>query len=675
VDSINSALLSLETQYAELEGRYLDLEQDKDKALNEVIRLRELLRLEKEKHKEATNSDMTQFSAMQKQIGLLLKEVHRREDQLQEEEHKIVEAQTEIFILQRCLGDMAEANVDALSRLQKQQVVCKDQEEKVDFLSQNNQQLTEGIGSVVEVLNLDEKYGSLDLMKVDVVVQLLLHEIKCLLNTISDAQDVKQNQILEKSLVVTLLEHFGREVADLRSERSVLKQEWQTKSEELLQLQSERHDLLKISCELRKEMEARNRKVDELKSEAKFLVRQLSELQESRQSLQAEIVKLIEENTSLSSKVYGSREKEKSFDDDFSTLIGEAVRTDILGVIFRSLHEERTAQLQCLHEDFGSLHAAGNELYQEIKLMNKKLGDLQLENNYLEKELSRTLSICDGSGTEVSSGRRRAMRRDTKLLKSGRKSQESVQNMEQRKEVDNAGLEKSNEMLREELQKLKNELQVLRSKEQPVIDVKSCDAEITKLLANMQLATANASLFKEKVLELIVTCESFEISDMVQKEVLKEEITRRNSYVDELKDKLNAIEIENRRLKVDLNGDFTLLGALQTEVDALEKQTLSLAKDCLPPSMLKKEVYIFCYVIIQESLVLVLRVRVAERDFLPQDVSAGWQLPDLARLDAVHEVEPPHPRPQRLARGLEHAQRARLHHEHPPAPARRAQPD
>ena len=142
---------------------------------------------------------------------------------------------------------MAEANADVLARLQKQQVVCKDQEERVDFLSQNNQQLTEGIGSVVEVLNLDEKYGSLDLMKVDVVVQLLLHEIKCLLNTISDAQDVKQNQILEKSLVVTLLEHFGREVADLRSERSVLKQEWQTKSEELLKLQGERHDLLKIS--------------------------------------------------------------------------------------------------------------------------------------------------------------------------------------------------------------------------------------------------------------------------------------------------------------------------------------------------------------------------------------------------------------------------------------------
>lgn len=164
--------------------------------------------------------------------------------------------------------------------------------------------------------------------------------------------------------------------------------------------------------------------------------------------------------------------------------------------------------------------------------------------------------------------------------------------MEQRKEVDNAGLEKSNEMLREELHKLQSEMQLLRNNEQPVIDVRSCDAEISKLLANMQIATANAALFKEKVLELIVTCESCEISEIVQKEVLKEEISRRNSYVDALKDKLSAVEIENRRLKVDLNGDFTVLGALQTEVDALERQTLSLAKDCVPSSKHRKEEFL-----------------------------------------------------------------------------------
>uniref|UniRef100_A0A453JQW9 NAB domain-containing protein n=1 Tax=Aegilops tauschii subsp. strangulata TaxID=200361 RepID=A0A453JQW9_AEGTS len=554
VDSINGALLDLETQYAELEGRHLDLQQEKNVVRNEAVKLQELLRLEREKSQELTHSDKAQFSAIQKQIALLLEDGRHKENQLQDEEHKIVEAQIEIFILQKCLGDLAEANSDVSGQLQKQQEAHKVLEEKLACLTQNNQQLTEGIGSVMEVLQFDEKYGPLDLMKVDVVVQLILHEIKCLLNTISDAQDVKQNQILEKSLVVTLLEHFGREVADLRSERSVLRQEWQAKSEELLQLQSERHDLLKISCDLRKDVEARNRKVDEMKAESKFLVRQLSELQESRQSLQAEIIKLIEENSSQAGKLYDSREKEKSSEDDFSNLIGEAIRTDILGIVFKSLHDERTSELQALHDDFGCLHAAGNELYQEIRLMNKKLGDLQLENNYLEKELSRTLSICDGSSPEIGSARRRTMRRDTKLLKSGRKSlQESAVNVEQRKEVDNAGLEKSNEMLREELHKLQSEMQLLKNNKQPVIDVRSCDAEISKLLANMQIATANAALFKEK---------------------------------------LNAVEIENRRLKVDLNGDFTVLGALQTEVSALEKQTLSLAKDCVPSNKLKKEEFL-----------------------------------------------------------------------------------
>jgi len=79
---------------------------------------------------------------------------------------------------------------------------------------------------------------------------------------------------------------------------------------------------------------------------------------------------------------------------------------------------------------------------------------------------------------------------------------------------------------------------------------------------------------------------------MVQKEVLKEEIIQRNSYVDELKDKLNAVEIENRRLKVDLNGDFMMLGSLQNEVSALEEQTLSLANDCLQSNKLGMEVSI-----------------------------------------------------------------------------------
>jgi chromosome segregation ATPase len=429
-------------------------------------------------------------------------------------------------------------------------------------------------------------------MKLEIIVQLILNEISCLLNNISDAQDVKQNELVERSLVVTLLEHFGQEVADLRSERNVLKQDQQTKTEELLQLQREKEELMKISDEFLEEVEARNHKVDELKAEAKFLVGRLSELQESRKSLQSEMTKLLQANSFLSNELNDSIEKQKMFEHDFSNLVTETVSKDILSVIFRNLHEERTLQLKSLHNNFGCLQTAGSDLYQEIKMMNKRLGEIETENNYLGKELSRTMTVYGGSVVQTAGGKGHPGRRDSSLLNSDRKTQEDYcVNMEvEHREFGDADFQESNEMLQEELFKLRNEVEILRSKEKIVFDIKSCDEEIMKLLANMQMAIMNAALFKEKVLELIITCESFEISAMVQKEVLKEEIIQRNSYVDELKDKLNAVEIENRRLKVDLNGDFTMLGSLQNEVSALEEQTLSLANDCLQSNKLRMEV-------------------------------------------------------------------------------------
>lgn len=590
VDRISDTLQNLEAHYAELEKRHSDLQEEKGSVLDEVIKLQEQIRFERKEHNDLEHSRKSQLDALHEKINVLSQEGWNREEQLEEEEQNIVKAQTEIFIWKQCLEDIADANSDFLSQLKMKQEVCQVLEEKMEYLSENNQKLTKCIGSVLKVLHLEEKYESLDQMKLDSIVHLILHEINCLLNTISDAQDVKQNELVEKSLVVTLLEHFGQEVADLRSERNTLKQEQQAKSEELLQLQREKQELVNITDEFWEEVETRNRKVDELRAEAKFLVGQLSELQGSRRSLQSEIIKLIQENSMLSDELCDSREKERVFEDDFSILISEVMSKDILSVVFRSLHEERTLQLVSLHSDFAQLQAAGSELYQDIKMMNMKLGDLEKESNECNKELSRTISICNSTSTENAIGSGYPVGRDTDHLNSGRSQLEYHVNMETGEiEVDMAGLEKSNEMLQEEVHKMQSEMEVLTSKENSAIDIKSCDEDIKRLLANMQMAIVNAALFKEKVLELIITCESFEISSMVQKEVLKEEITRRNSYVDELKDKLNAVEIENRRLKVDLNGDFTVLGSLQNEVSALEKQTLSLANDCLQSNKLRME--------------------------------------------------------------------------------------
>uniref|UniRef100_A0A453LRB2 NAB domain-containing protein n=1 Tax=Aegilops tauschii subsp. strangulata TaxID=200361 RepID=A0A453LRB2_AEGTS len=558
VDSISNTLVSLEAQYTELERRHSALQQEKGSVLDEVIKLQEQIRLERKEHKDLALSASKTLFDLQNKIDLLLEEGRNREEQLQEEEMKIIKAQTEIFILKESLRDMSEANSDYSAKLQKKEEACKVHEEKLGCLSQDNQKLTEGIGSLRKVLHLDEKYESLDQMKLDIILQLMLHEVNCLRSTISDAQDARQKELVEKSLVVILLEHFRQEVTDLRSERNILKQDQQAKSEELLLLQAERQELAEISDEFWEEMESRNQRVDDLRAEAKFLVGQLSELQDSRRSLQSEIIKLIQQNSLLANELHDSREKEMGFEDDFSILMSEAVSKDILLVIFRSLHEDRSLELKSLHDDFVCLQAVGSELCKDIRMMNKKLGDFEFLDNHLGKDT--TMSICDRSSEENN-----------------------------HKEVDDAGLQESNEMLLEEILKLHGNVEMLMSKEKASVDIRSCNEEITKLVSHMHMAIMNAALFKEKIVELIVTCESYEISAMVQKEVLKEDITRRNSYVDELKDKLNAVEIENRRLKVDLNGDVTMLGSLQSEVSALEKQTVSLANDFLQSNKLKVE--------------------------------------------------------------------------------------
>jgi len=167
----------LERQYKELGRRHSDLQKEKDLVLDEVIKIQEQIRLERKEHEDCTQSSNTRFDALQKKISLLLEEGRNREVQLGEEELKIVKAQIEIFVLQQCLNDMVEVNSEIAAQLQKNKEICKVQEGKMYSLSQHNQKLTEGIDSVVRVLHLDQKYESLDQMKFEIIVQLILNEM------------------------------------------------------------------------------------------------------------------------------------------------------------------------------------------------------------------------------------------------------------------------------------------------------------------------------------------------------------------------------------------------------------------------------------------------------------------------------------------------------------------
>ncbi|KAF3325215.1 CAP-Gly domain-containing linker protein 1-like protein [Carex littledalei] len=389
VQSTKVMLRDLEKRYRELEINHRNLHQDKALILDQVRYLQNTLNQEKIETQSAKNL-------------------------LEAEQQRIVNAQNEIFKFQRALN---EAN-EMISKL--------------NWVRKEKEKLVQGVRSLQDALKLDKKYNSLGELQEEIIMQLILHEVGMLVSTVSEAQDARQSRLVEKSLVVTLLEHFGKEVHELRLERENLKGENVTKSKEL----------------------------HELRGEVEFLVSQLTDLQDSRRSLQKEIVTLFEENSYLSQKQNASQV-------DLHAILTESISQDIFGVVLKSICQE----------------------------------------------------MCEEN-----------------------------------------------------------------------ISLKKCGFEIETLMGKTKSAIFDASLFKDKVVELTLACESFEISAMVQKEVLKEEISRRNLCVHELKERLNKIEAENQRLKVDLDkGEMMILGSLRDEVEALEQQTLSLTKGRLKASKNKKE--------------------------------------------------------------------------------------
>ncbi|XP_010938289.1 protein NETWORKED 1A [Elaeis guineensis] len=659
VESISESLENLEDKYAELENKYLNIEREKDLALHQIMELKELLKLEKEEHQTVIQSNKSQLSTLECKTFCLQEEIQHREEELEEEQHKLLNAQIEIFILQRCLRDMKEQNMVLSKVCQKHQETSRHagnlilqleqdrhiQEKNIKSLSLHYEKLRDGVRLILKTLIVEEDW-SLDGIKDELLLQLILHQIRCLLKSISEAKDEKQHLLSEKSVIFGLLEQFGKHMVDLRSDQKVLEQESKLRTEELLLLHGKRHELFEMNEKLRQDMQSGNQRQEALEAETEILYGRLSDFLEVRHSLQSEISRLLEENCFLSKTLDDSRVKENTLEEENSIVLEEAMALEFLCLIFRRFIAEKALELQLLKNDVDSLHEARDELVLTNRLMVVKLGELEVQNTclkdlvvnleecrrrlvMLENDLDASKHVCIQLNQQIDTGKNLLIQKDTELLQANQKIQQAqdvtvelcrsieglkldiIKDKVVREELEKkiftlsedyahkkneiASLHQVNEMLKGELDKLQREVGELRSREQYLTselprgrdEVKSFEEEIATLLAEIQSTTINAALCEEKVLELTAKCDSLEISAMVQREVLNEEITLRNVYVDELKEKLKAQERENRELKSHLTAYVPLIMSLWGDVALLEECIIALPN---PSSSEKQEI-------------------------------------------------------------------------------------
>ncbi|WOL05048.1 hypothetical protein Cni_G13771 [Canna indica] len=648
VESIKKDLENLEGRYHELEDKTSNLRREKDSTFHHMAKLQELLRLEKEEHNTLVQSSKSHLSTLENQILILQEECRQREEDFDMEQHKILSAQIEILILHRCLCEMKEEKSVLSVRSHKFQEAlrctekrilelereCLTQDKKIKSIVEHNEKLREWIHLVLKSLKIDLPLIYLDDIKDDILLQLALHEIRRMIDTISEAQDEKQHLLLEKSVVVTLLEQFGKYVTDLKAEKTTLQRESEIQLQELTQLKNKNDDFLKMNECLRKEMHASNQREEELKGEVDLLFRQLTYLQESHCTLQTEIPKILAENNLMSKKIHDFSDAKFRLEEENNDLLRDVVALDCFSLMFKNLNSERGFELQLLSNERGHLLMVKDKLEQDIKRLNKKVEVLEVENTHLNESSSK-LNECRNlltvqnnignfeSDTEGSSlmeyganwRLKRAQNMRSELHTDLNDIMMDVYDDGDREDIENRfcilledctcnenGIEclhQENNALKGQLSKLQKDVEDLSSRDEKLTsalqkridEVQSADVLITSLLQNILFEMINASVCKEKVLELIHTCKNIESSAMLQREVVQEETTLRNLTLNQLDKKIQLLEGENSELRTDLSAYSLFLGSLWDDILILEELTLSLAKRHSTSTSQKEEDY------------------------------------------------------------------------------------
>lgn len=646
VEIINHSLINLESRHAELEGKSSSLEADRDQILHQVQKLQHSLRTQKEEYEVLNQSNRNRVDDLEREIHVLQEKGRQSEEELDMEHNKIINAQIEILVLQRVLHDMKETNTLMSDKCRKYLETLRCQEELISELkqeilsqtasktrlSQYNEKLVEGVHQVTRMLKVGQECHSAD----DTQFKLILLEIENLKTLVLDVQDDNEHLALEKSVILTLLEQYGMNLAELQSKNNAMELELKTSLKEILVLQSEIHQLLDLNEQLRHDVQASSQREQVLRAETESQRKTLSDVRESHFSLQGDIITLIKENQSCSKKINILSEENDMLEENNNALVAEILNLDHLSLVFRSYNAERALEMQVLSDNMDHLRGVNSGLEEEIRLLQEKLGAIEVENMnlkescshleeygrrlvLLEDELKIASCACQELDLQLETGKKLLKERDMELLQVnqnfqaaqdkntelGEKIEGLVMDVDKvtaareelekknftlskyniQKENEITDLNHINDTLSRQLYKSSEEVEKLKTREkhltlelaERIQEVKSCEAEIGSLLNDILIATTTAAILEEKMSELLLTCESLEICSMVQKEMFYEEISVRNVYEDELKDKIDELNGENSGLKEELGVYLPHILSLKEIINSLEQRIFLLA--------------------------------------------------------------------------------------------------
>uniref|UniRef100_A0A0E0EY15 NAB domain-containing protein n=1 Tax=Oryza meridionalis TaxID=40149 RepID=A0A0E0EY15_9ORYZ len=573
LESVTVVMKALESKHADLEDKSSSLSREMNLAYDQVRELQDQLRVKDEEYEAFVKSHQMQVNDFEEQISSLQKKSYYMNELLEQEQENHMSASINVVILENCLADLKDKNVDLFNECQKfaeanhaaEMLISQMKDEaryhqdERKFLLIHTEKLREGISQHMKVLNICKDLGPANIAEDEIILQTVSDEASNIMKLKEQSEDANRLMYTELTVLATVMLQVGLELRDLNLQKRALEKELETRAAEFITLQNNNVQMLEWNEQLKQELQQGCEREEVLKAEILVLQEKLSCSRDSYQTSQNEIVSLTEKNETLCKEYQSLIEKYNALEDENGALLSECMRLEHLSLFLRGHNNEVATALGSLTDEMALLSVRMNLIAKSKSLAEEELASelescmaqlSQKDDELLEAE--DKVHLLQGKNRELCGvvGSLQVAIEGAKIVKEELEKKITTLTEE--------GNTKDGEisLLRQANKRLQVEADILKDKEDSMTsshellskEVEQCEGEFVVLMGDAITSSVNAAVYEEKALELMT---------------------------------------ENTELKANLSTHVALIASLSDHVNELEENTLSLSKPCSAES--KKE--------------------------------------------------------------------------------------
>ncbi|KAL3328499.1 hypothetical protein AABB24_035902 [Solanum stoloniferum] len=595
------ALHDLEGKYSGLEQRHSTLEKEKELTLRAFEELRVSLDAKNCEHDSFVHTTGVQLAGMESEMHVLQEECQLRKQDFDKLLEKAIESDILNFTLQTSSQDLEGKGSSLLGEYQKlfdastfsktlvSDLKQKNVEQKMEMTSLFDQVsiLRNGIFKLLKALDIVPNHACQD-RKDQVHLDHIFHRVEVSKESVNKTEEENHQRAIQMNVLVTLLEQIKLEVEALDAEKTIISQESNFKSKQLLALQSEAAALKEVGEELKL-------KIMEIGHRGELLEIENCNLAKALQLAEDELKTLKSMTDQLNLQVNVGKNLLSEKDTELQGVEQKLYLTETEKAV---LHQILMNAVAALKEGSEELKFIIREKDRRGELLEIENCDLAKALQLAEDELKTVKSMTDQLNLQVNVGKNLLSEKDTEL-----------QGVEQKLYLTETEKAVLHQILMNEVVALKEgseELKfIIREKDRrgELLEIENCDLAKALQLAEDELKTVKSmtdqlnlqvnvgkSLLSEKDTELQGMEQKLYLTETekaVLLHILKSEVATLKEGSEELKLKIREkdhrgelLEIENCNLAKALQLAEDELKTVKSMTDQLNLQ-VNVGKDLL----------------------------------------------------------------------------------------------